>query len=223
MSKCNAGSLTMGALRWSSTNGTSGRKTDGLGEKPPIRKREAMCRADGPGTISEPARYSSRFVLRLFNSAIVDLDDRPCQGLLNDSILEVSGRASHYLWLRVLWLALFAVTRGAVADGKLDPLTPAQRAWLETHPRIVIGGGDDWPPWLIRGKDGALSGFAVDHLALLNAKLGTAIQLEAGPWHEIVAEAEAGALDGLTLSAPLAERGAHFLFTQPFVTVPDFL
>jgi two-component system sensor histidine kinase EvgS len=123
----------------------------------------------------------------------------------------------------VLWLTLLAVTHVPVADAEPDPLASAQRAWLETHPRIVIGGGDDWPLWLIRGTDGALSGFAVDHLTLLNAKLSTAIQLQGGPWHEIVAQAELGSLDGLTLSAPLAERRAHFLFSEPFVIVPDFV
>ncbi len=142
---------------------------------------------------------------------------------LDNSATETRRHASHCLWLWVLWLMLFAVTRAAVADATPDLLTPVQRAWLKAHPRIVIGGGDDWPPWLIRNQSGTLSGFAVDHLALLNAKLGTAIQLQAGPWHEIVVQAEAGVLDGLTLSSPLPERRAHFLFTEPFVTVPDFL
>lgn len=142
---------------------------------------------------------------------------------LDNSATETRRHASHCLWLWVLWLTLFAVTRAAVADAIPDLLTPAQRAWLKAHPRIVVGGGDDWPPWLIRNQSGTLSGFAVDHLALLNAKLGTAIQLQAGPWHEIVVQTEAGTLDGLTLSAPLPERRAHFLFTEPFVTVPDFL
>lgn len=145
------------------------------------------------------------------------------RGPHDDGICEVRRHAPRHLWLGVLWLTLFAVTRAVAGATDPDLLTPAQRAWLEAHPRIVIGGGDDWPPWLIRGKDGGLSGFAADHLALLNAKLGTAIQLQAGPWHEMVTRAEAGALDGLTLSAPLAERRAHFLFTKPFVTVPDFL
>jgi len=131
--------------------------------------------------------------------------------------------ARHHLLHVILWLVFVAVAPGAVADAEPDLLTPAQRTWLENHPRILIGVGDGWPPWLIRGTDGVLSGFAVDHLALLNAKLGTAVQLEAGPWHEIVPQAEAGVLDGLTLSSPLAERRAHFLFTDPFISIPDFL
>lgn len=162
--------------------------------------------------------------MRHSNPAIVHLAD-PHEDAepLDVSTTKVRRHASHHLWRWVLWLTLFAVTRAAVADAIPDLLTPVQRAWLKAHPRIVIGGGDDWPPWLIRNQSGTLSGFAVDHLALLNAKLGTAFQLQAGPWHEIVAKAESGALDGLTLSAPLPERRAHFLFTDPFVTVPDFL
>jgi hypothetical protein len=94
------------------------------------------------------------------------------RGPHDDGICEVRRHAPRHLWLGVLWLTLFAVTRAVAGATDPDLLTPAQRAWLEAHPRIVIGGGDDWPPWLIRGKDGGLSGFAADHLALLNAKLG---------------------------------------------------
>ena len=82
---------------------------------------------------------------------------------LDDSTTETRRHASHCLWLWVLWLTLFAVTRAAVADAIPDLLTPVQRAWLKAHPRILIGGGDDWPPWLIRNQSGTLSGFAVDH------------------------------------------------------------
>ncbi|MCG6862257.1 MAG: hypothetical protein LJE70_13430 [Chromatiaceae bacterium] len=66
-------------------------------------------------------------------------------GPLDDSTPEERRHASRRLWLLALWLTLFVVTRVAVADAEPDPLTPAQRTWLETHPRIVIGVGEDWP------------------------------------------------------------------------------
>jgi ABC-type amino acid transport substrate-binding protein len=72
------------------------------------------------------------------------------------------------------------------------------------------------------GPKGELTGFAVDHLALINRKLGTQIRIEAGPWPEMVAKAEAGAIDGLTLTAPLDERRLRFEFTEPFFTDHDF-
>jgi ABC-type amino acid transport substrate-binding protein len=71
--------------------------------------------------------------------------------------------------------------------------------------------------------NGQVTGFAAGHLQLLAAKLGIEIGLEAGPWHELVQAAQAGRLDGLTLAAPLAERRAHFLFTQDFHTAHLFV
>jgi hypothetical protein len=61
-----------------------------------------------------------------------------------------SGGFPPYLWLGVVWLTLFAATRAVAGDAEPDLLTPAQRDWLKAHPRIVIGGGDGWPPWLTR-------------------------------------------------------------------------
>lgn len=104
-----------------------------------------------------------------------------------------------------------------------DLLTPAERAWLAEHPRIVLGVGAEWPPDVIQVGEGRIAGFAVDHLRLLGDKLGIEIGLEAGPWHAMVAAAESRRLDGLMLAAPLPERRDRFLFTDDFHTAYLFL
>jgi signal transduction histidine kinase len=116
-----------------------------------------------------------------------------------------------------------ALSRAQAVDEKPDRLTPAERAWLAAHPRIVLGVGQDWAPAAMKDAEGRVSGFIVDHMALLNRKLGTDIRIEAGPWNEMVRMAEAGEIDGLTLTAPLEERRSRFLFTEVFFTVHDFL
>jgi signal transduction histidine kinase len=107
-------------------------------------------------------------------------------------------------------------------EGAPDLLSASQRAWLAAHPRIVLGAADDWAPWVAKDANGVVRGLAVDHMALINRKLGTDIRIEAGPWPEMVAKAEAGAIDGLTLTAPIPERQARFAFTEPFFTDHDF-
>ncbi|MCU0919111.1 MAG: transporter substrate-binding domain-containing protein [Burkholderiaceae bacterium] len=124
------------------------------------------------------------------------------------------------LALLCLFAGLFALRPASAAAP--DPLNSAQRSWLASHPQIVLGAGEDWAPWIVRGSRGELTGFAVDHLALINRKLGTQIRIEAGPWPEMVAKAEAGVIDGLTLTAPLEERRSRFEFTEPFFTDHDF-
>ncbi len=87
----------------------------------------------------------------------------------------------------------------------------------------MLGVGEEWAPNVVRDANGRFGGFAFDHLDLLNRKLGTNIRLEAGPWHAVVEKAAAGRLAGLTLTAPLEARKAHFLFTQPFHAVQYFV
>ncbi len=70
----------------------------------------------------------------------------------------------------LLWLFL---AQAIVAAGNLpDLLTPAERAWLDAHPRILLGVGDEWAPWVIPVGEGRITGFAADHLRLLGDKLG---------------------------------------------------
>ena len=121
-----------------------------------------------------------------------------------------------------LCLGLLAASGADAAGPAPDLLSPAQRAWLAAHPRIVLGAGEDWAPWIVKDSKGTVRGFAADHLDLINRKLGTAIRLEIGPWHQMVAKAEAGAIEGLTLTAPLDERRERFEFTEPFFTDSDF-
>jgi len=111
---------------------------------------------------------------------------------------------------------------GAHSESAPDLLNSSQRAWLAAHPRIVLGAGDDWAPWVTVDANGVVKGLAVDHMELINRKLGTDIRIEAGRWPEIVAKAESGAIDGLTLTAPLPERRDRFEFTEPFFTDHDF-
>lgn len=129
-------------------------------------------------------------------------------------------------WPLALALLCFAVPAPGPAQparSAPDLLTPAERAWVAAHPRIVLGAGEDWAPYVLKDSRGRLSGFAADHLELLNRKLGTDIRIEAGPWHEMVAKAERREIDGLTLTAPVDERKEHFAFTDPFISAYDLI
>jgi signal transduction histidine kinase len=123
----------------------------------------------------------------------------------------------------ILFMGSLVASPAVAADNQPDLLTAEERAWLAAHPRIVLGAGEDWAPSVMKDANGRVSGFAVDHLELLNRKLGTDFRIEAGPWHEMARRAEAGEIDGLTLTAPLEERKSRFAFTNPFFTIHDFI
>ncbi len=124
----------------------------------------------------------------------------------------------------VLLLLLAGIRCGWAGDDHQPVrLTPAEQAWLAQHPDIVLGAGEAWQPWVIKRGNGEISGFAADHVALLNRKLGTSIRLEAGPWHKMVEKALASTVSGLTLIANLPERKAQFLLTDVFHNVQAFI
>jgi signal transduction histidine kinase len=140
------------------------------------------------------------------------------------SSARVKRNATAAALLRTFTLAiLLLASGGTAADAQPDLLTPAERAWLAAHPRIVLGVSEDWAPAVAKDETGEASGFIIEHMALLNHKLGTDMRIEAGPWNKMVRKAEAGDIDGLTLTAPLEERRSRFLFTDVFFTVYDFL
>lgn len=109
------------------------------------------------------------------------------------------------------------------ADVSQDLLTPSQRAWLAAHPEIVLGVGEEWAPAVVKKPNGQYSGFAFDHLDLLNSKLGTHFRLRAGPWHTLVEQAQSHHIAGLTLSGALEQRKAYFRFTHVFHAVQYFV
>lgn len=142
------------------------------------------------------------------------------------ALLEVGRRLGRTAWsyaITLLVVGLVLPVSPRAADAPPDLLTPAERAWLAAHPRVVLGAADDWGVFAGRDASGTLSGPLVEYIELLSRRLGTSITLEAGPWHEIVKKAQTGEIDGLAISTPLEERKQHFLFTNAFHESPDYI
>ena len=144
-------------------------------------------------------------------------------GILNKGIAAITRGELESIQRR--WFGADSAGRVAAAQPEFNAelLTKEERAWLAAHPDIVLGAGEDWAATVMKDARGNLSGFMIDYLDLVNRKLGANVRIEVGPWPEIVKKAESGAIDGLTLTAPLDERRSHFLFTEVFHTSPEFI
>jgi signal transduction histidine kinase/CheY-like chemotaxis protein len=129
-------------------------------------------------------------------------------------------------FVALLVMALLPVQAARSADTAKGPavnLTAKERAWLKAHPKIVFGVGESWEISARVDKDGVLRGTDVDFLQLINEKTGTNIQLKRGPWFEIVEQAKAHEIDGLSSSAASEERRAHFLFSEIFMVQMEYV
>ena len=47
-------------------------------------------------------------------------------------------------------------------DKRVVLLTEEERAFIQAHPKIVLGADSDWQPYVIPNKDGSVSGVEAD-------------------------------------------------------------
>ncbi|WP_321491975.1 response regulator [uncultured Desulfobacter sp.] len=101
----------------------------------------------------------------------------------------------------------------------IHTLLPEENTWLSEHPVIRLGIGQTWAPFIYINSDGGLKGYDVDFLARINRLTGANIQLVAGPWNQIVKQAERYEIDGLAESSVIESRRKYFLFSDSYNVV----
>jgi len=102
-------------------------------------------------------------------------------------------------------------------------LTPEEVAFLQKHPKIVLGTEKEWKPSVIVNNDGTISGFDADVLKLINKVSGANFTLKAGKWQEMVEQAKQKKIDGLSTSAIHDERKAYLNFSDVYTSMPKML
>ncbi len=95
------------------------------------------------------------------------------------------------------------------------PLTDAERAWIEAHPRIAMGIDAGWQPYIINNPDGRVTGIEGEFLARINALTGLNLHIEQGVWKDIVERAKRKEIDGLLTSTYQKEREPYFMSSDP--------
>ncbi len=123
--------------------------------------------------------------------------------------------------LHLCWLLLgSAVWAQAVTPGtdQRIALSAEEQAWLDAHPRIVLGTTDQFPPEVFRDRDGRLSGLMVDYLNEINRRLGgRRIQLHVeASWEAITRKGLRGKIDGFAGATRTPEWEERFLITVPY-------
>lgn len=112
----------------------------------------------------------------------------------------------------------------ALGDHFTDHLTPAEQQWLKAHPRVRVGIGVAFPPFMWVEKQGDLRrfrGMVSDYLELLEARLGIEMEIVHDiPFSEALARAKNKELDFLPCLSSTPERSAFLSFTQPYLSYP---
>jgi ABC-type amino acid transport substrate-binding protein len=103
-------------------------------------------------------------------------------------------------------------------------LTDAERDWLATHKKIVVGGEMDWAPFDFVDETGAYAGLANDYLKIIGKKLGIEVEVITGPsWNELLAMIRRQEIDVLPAIYHSQEREAYVNFTTPYLKITEFI
>jgi len=101
-------------------------------------------------------------------------------------------------------------------------LTESEKQFIEDHPRIIVGGENDWPP-MDFVEDGVYKGAAKDYLDEVSAISGLQFDVVTGyNWAELLRLLHAREVDVLPMMYWTERRGRELNLTSPFMTVRQY-
>ncbi len=114
--------------------------------------------------------------------------------------------------------------RGLLGGQAQDPLTPEERAWLESHAdSLVLGSYINAPLSFIDDK-GEFSGVAADYSRLLERKLGIKFRRALpSSVNELLHNMREGQVDLASGLTRTPERSEYLLFSEPYVRIPNLI
>ncbi len=110
---------------------------------------------------------------------------------------------------------------GAAGANNRFEITPAERAWLDTHPDVTVGIDPNWPPFSFVDKSGTHQGIDADLIRQLAARL--ALKLQVAPttsWDQTMQQMAAHEVQLVPGVAYHAGRTPGFRFTDSYLTFP---
>lgn len=125
-------------------------------------------------------------------------------------------------WVAGWVLLCFAAATGMAADVSFEQ-TAEERSWLAEHPEIHIGVRADFPPIHFTDGSGRSIGLGADVLDGMNRLLGGILRIHPAPFQENLQKIRSGELDGLMEVVPCSDGEKTFLFTQPYLDIPQVI
>ncbi|HWG90009.1 MAG TPA: transporter substrate-binding domain-containing protein [Candidatus Thermoplasmatota archaeon] len=103
-----------------------------------------------------------------------------------------------------------------------DPLTPAERAWIEAHGPIRYAPDPDYPPFEWVDDEGNVTGINVDLLNRMSRNLGVEFEVRHYEnWTAVLAALQEGEVDLLGSAAATPDREPYADFVGPYMQVGE--
>jgi PAS domain S-box-containing protein len=101
------------------------------------------------------------------------------------------------------------------------PLSPAERAYLESLPPLRIGVDPIWAPMAFVDQQGRIDGISADYLDFLRSTLGIHFRLvPTHSWGETIQFANEGRIDIVVAASQFDELSPGFGLSEPYVRYP---
>lgn len=95
-------------------------------------------------------------------------------------------------------------------------LTNEEKIFLKNKSTIILGSDSKWEPYIIKQKDGSISGFDKDLLDLINKKTGANFQLEVGTVNKMHKKVFQKKIDGLSTTSINKKRAEYLNFSNSY-------
>ncbi len=121
------------------------------------------------------------------------------------------------------------ITFVSLAEGELEEdskfsLTVEEKEWLNKHDTVVLAFDEDYAPYSFKNSDGKYVGIAVDFAAEVFGRAGIAYEIyPQGQWSKLYDGALNGEVDVIATLNKRAEREASFLFTDPYISIAQYV
>lgn len=109
----------------------------------------------------------------------------------------------------------FAETEKA---NKPDFLTPAERQWLKEHPKIILAGETNFPPFEFLNERQKYTGFSVDYIRIIEKLLGIKFEIQFWDhWDKLMEDGKNRKNDIWPTATPTPFRLEFMNFTKPYI------
>jgi PAS domain S-box-containing protein len=139
-----------------------------------------------------------------------DQDWFPLVGILNKALQSISLDEKREIEKR--WLGSISQTLKQAIN-----LSDEEKDWINSHPEILIGGFDDFPPFEFVGPGGELQGFSIEYVRLLAERTGLNLKFVTDPsWAEELQLLREGKQDLISSIVKTPEREQYIQYTDSY-------
>jgi len=141
-------------------------------------------------------------------------------------------KSANLLWFFLL-IAVVFLNAGFAQSKALIPiastevevtanLTAAEIEWVQQHPKIIVAGSDNWPPFSFVNAQGQYIGITSEYIALIAQKTGLHFEVDIDLWDNSLKKIRDKKIDVIATIYYTEERTKFLNYTEPYFDVLDY-